>query len=375
MLENIVLLIFFLHLLVAAFLLNIDKGNKLSNRLLASYLIVTALDISNFLFSNFYSDHPNLNLLRSNISLFIAPFFYGYVNSVVYKDYKLTRIHYLHCLPYVLACLVLVPNFFSVDTEGKQEFFDNINNMPEIRFILYLVYIQVAMYIVAMFKVLNRQIKIIIENYSDEHHLTNRWLTQFLSLFSLFYLLALARTLSTFSAYDNIVTMLTLVMMVSIFLSICWILWQALNHPQLFVGVNSTIEVISDKPNIEEHVHNQKENGTTNDDLIAKLESYMRLNKPYLDPSLSIDSLAKQIEVPSIELSMLINRQIGQHFFDFVNAHRINFAAEMLSDKNNLKKTVMEILLDAGFNSKSSFNTAFKKHKLVTPSQYRKNNV
>ena len=101
----------------------------------------------------------------------------------------------------------------------------------------------------------------------------------------------------------------------------------------------------------------------------------MRLNKPFLNPSLSIDSLATQIEVPSNELSILINRKIGQHFFDFVNTYRINFAAEMLSDKNNQKKTVMEILYDAGFNSKSSFNTAFKKHKQVTPSQYRKNNV
>jgi len=94
-----------------------------------------------------------------------------------------------------------------------------------------------------------------------------------------------------------------------------------------------------------------------------------------LDPFLSIYSLSKQIKVPNNELSILINRKIGQHFFDFVNTYRINFAADMLSDKNNHKKTVMEILFDAGFNSKSSFNTAFKKHKHVTPSQYRKNNI
>ncbi|NQZ05953.1 MAG: AraC family transcriptional regulator [Algicola sp.] len=376
MLENIVLLIFFLHLLVAAFLLNTDKGNILSNKLLASYLIVLALDISNFLFPDFYSAHPNLNMVRSNIALFTAPFLYGYVNAVVYNDFKLKRKHYLHCLPFVFACLALVPRFFSVGTEGKQVFYDNFNAMPETIFILSLVYIQVGMYIVAMFKILNRQRKIIIENYSDEHHLTNRWLTQFLFLFSLIYIFALARTLYKFSADNNTVEILTLVMMFCAFLSICWILWQALNHPQLFVGVNSKIEVLADKPSVEELANNQKDNATTtHDDLIAKLENYMRLNKPFLNPSLSVESLAKQIEVPGNELSILINRKIGQHFFDFVNTYRINFAAEMLSDKNNQKKTVMEILYDAGFNSKSSFNTAFKKHKQVTPSQYRKNNV
>jgi AraC-like DNA-binding protein len=164
--------------------------------------------------------------------------------------------------------------------------------------------------------------------------------------------------------------------MFSIFLNICWILWQALNHPQLFVGVNSRIKVLSDKPNMEDNSNGQKENlRTTSDDLLDKLEEYMRLKRPFLDPSLSIESLAKQIEIPGNELSILINRKIGQHFFDFVNTHRVNFAAEMLSDKNNHKKTVMEILYDVGFNSKSSFNTAFKKHKHVTPSQYRKNNL
>ncbi len=376
MLENIVLLIFVLHILVAAFLLNIDKGNKLSNKFLAGYLIVSILDISNFLFSNFYYLHPNLDMMRSNISLFGAVFLYGYVNAVVYKDFKLTPKHFAHCLPYILACLILVPNFFSVGTEGKQAFYDNFNEMPETIFILYLVYIQVGLYIVAMFKVLNRQRQIIIENYSDEHHLTNRWLTQFISFYSLIYVIALARTFSAFSTYDNILTMLTLVMMVFLFLNICWILWQALNHPQLFVGVNSKIEVLADKPNIEDQSNNQNDNEKTiNDDLIAKLESYMLLNRPFLDPSLSIDSLAKQIEVPNNELSILINRKIGQHFFDFVNTYRINFAADMLNDKNNQKKTIMEILYEAGFNSKSCFNRAFIKHKRVTPSQYRKKNV
>jgi AraC-like DNA-binding protein len=375
MLENIVMLIFVLHLLVAAFLLNVDKGNKLSNKLLAGYFLISSINISNFLFSNFYSSHPNLDMLRSNTALLGAVFLYGYVNAVVYKDFKLTRKYFVHCLPYVFACLILVPNFFSVGAEGKQAFYDNFNDRPENIFILYLVYTQVGLYIIAMFKVLNRQRKIIVENYSDEHHLSNRWLTQFLFFYSLIYIFALARTLSIFSSYNNIITMMTLVMMFSLFLNICWILWKALNHPQLFVGVDSKIEVLSDKPNIEEHANNQKDNATTNDDLIAKLESYMLLNKPFLDPSLSIDSLAKQIEIPNNELSILINRKIGQHFFDFVNTYRINFAAELLSDKNNQKKTVMEILYDAGFNSKSCFNRAFIKHKKVTPSQYRKNNV
>ena len=64
--------------------------------------------------------------------------------------------------------------------------------------------------------------------------------------------------------------------------------------------------------------------------------------------------------------------KIGQHFFDFVNSYQINLAAEMLVTYEQQQKTVLEILYEVGFNSKSSFNTAFKKHLLMTPSQYRK---
>ncbi len=78
------------------------------------------------------------------------------------------------------------------------------------------------------------------------------------------------------------------------------------------------------------------------------------------------------MNLPRSEISLIINRVIGQHFFDFVNSYRINLAGEILIANEQHPKTVLEILYEVGFNSKSSFNTAFKKHFLMTPSQYRK---
>ena len=62
-------------------------------------------------------------------------------------------------------------------------------------------------------------------------------------------------------------------------------------------------------------------------------------------------------------------------FFDFVNEYRIKKAMEMLSDTNKKDLTVLEILYKVGFNSKSSFNTAFKKHAGKTPTQFRKHYI
>ena len=72
------------------------------------------------------------------------------------------------------------------------------------------------------------------------------------------------------------------------------------------------------------------------------------------------------------DLSLLINHDLNQHFFDFVNGFRIKKAMEMLSDPDKKEFTVLEILYDIRLNSKSSFNTAFKKQTGYTPTEYRK---
>ncbi|MNY38368.1 HTH-type transcriptional regulator CdhR [compost metagenome] len=93
--------------------------------------------------------------------------------------------------------------------------------------------------------------------------------------------------------------------------------------------------------------------------------------EPFLDPSLTIQELSNQIDIPVRDLSILINHHMDQHFFDFVNEYRIQKAMIIL--KNPLKKdlTVLEILYEVGFNSKSSFNTSFKKYTNLTPTAYR----
>lgn len=94
--------------------------------------------------------------------------------------------------------------------------------------------------------------------------------------------------------------------------------------------------------------------------------------KPFLNPTLTIQEVSKYIKVPVRDLSLLINHQLGQHFYDFVNAYRIESAMDILKDPTKSRITILEILYEVGFNSKSSFNTAFKKHTGNTPTAYRK---
>ena len=106
--------------------------------------------------------------------------------------------------------------------------------------------------------------------------------------------------------------------------------------------------------------------------VIDQIRNYMEKERPYLDASLSIFQLSRQLKMDVTQLSTLINHSVGQHFFDFVNAYRVKRAQEILEDPDQVRKTVLEILYEVGFNSKSSFNTVFKKFTGQTPTEYRK---
>ncbi|WP_315822417.1 helix-turn-helix domain-containing protein [Paraflavitalea speifideaquila] len=90
-----------------------------------------------------------------------------------------------------------------------------------------------------------------------------------------------------------------------------------------------------------------------------------------MEPSLTVHGLATQMKIPARDLSILINHHLGQHFFDFINEYRIRKAMSILKDPARQQLNIQEVFYEVGFNSKSSFNTAFKKYAGMTPTQYR----
>jgi AraC-like DNA-binding protein len=98
----------------------------------------------------------------------------------------------------------------------------------------------------------------------------------------------------------------------------------------------------------------------------------METVKPWLDPDLTLEQLAGQLALRPRVLSQVINEDLGQNFFEFINRYRIGEAKALLMDPADKKMTVLEVLYQVGFNSKSSFNTLFKKQTGVTPSEFKK---
>lgn len=102
----------------------------------------------------------------------------------------------------------------------------------------------------------------------------------------------------------------------------------------------------------------------------AKLVNALNTNKLYADNSLSLRKLSDITGVTKNHISETLSQQLGVNFFDFVNSHRAEEAKRLLIETD---LNILEIGLEVGFNSRSTFNAAFKKHIGSPPSTYRAN--
>ncbi|MFT3682132.1 MAG: helix-turn-helix domain-containing protein [Ferruginibacter sp.] len=108
------------------------------------------------------------------------------------------------------------------------------------------------------------------------------------------------------------------------------------------------------------------------DGLKDRLTRLMTKQEPYLDSELNLVKLADMMSISSHQLSYLINTGFNENFFQYINTYRVAKAKDLLSnnEKNNL--SILGIAFESGFNSKTSFNTTFKKITSKTPSEFKK---
>jgi AraC-like DNA-binding protein len=79
--------------------------------------------------------------------------------------------------------------------------------------------------------------------------------------------------------------------------------------------------------------------------------------------------MALAMELSPKELSQIVNERCGTNFSDFVNSFRVHEVVGLL-ERHGRARTILDLSLEAGFNSKSTFNHAFKKHTGLSPRAY-----
>jgi len=133
-------------------------------------------------------------------------------------------------------------------------------------------------------------------------------------------------------------------------------------------AITEEAEVISVEPVLN------KQSGEQLSGWKEKVLEQMQVYKAYEDPELSLASLARELKTNPAVISRTINQGFGQNFNDFVNRFRINTVIEMLDKGEHKKQTLLGIAFDCGFNSKATFNRAFKKATGMSPKDWLEKN-
>jgi AraC-like DNA-binding protein len=106
-------------------------------------------------------------------------------------------------------------------------------------------------------------------------------------------------------------------------------------------------------------------------ELANNIVALLEKEKIYQEPELTIKNLADKIQAPYYQVSQAINDVLNKNFYDLVNGYRVEEAKRLLLDPKSRSYTILSVGFEAGFNSKTTFNTVFKKFTGLTPTEYR----
>ena len=104
----------------------------------------------------------------------------------------------------------------------------------------------------------------------------------------------------------------------------------------------------------------------------ARLEALLNQREPFRNPTLSLTDLAAMLELNRRQTSALINLRYEQNFNDFINGYRVRALQESIQAGRHRERTLLALALEAGFNSKTTFNRVFKRETGLTPGQYQR---
>ena len=130
--------------------------------------------------------------------------------------------------------------------------------------------------------------------------------------------------------------------------------------------------IFSEVPTVRKTKKKQLLDKQTINDYLTRLLHFIEEESPFLDPNLSLRNLSKQIDINPNQLSWLLNEHLNKNFSEFINGYRVEAFKEKVSDPSQQHLTLLALAYDSGFNSKTVFNTFFKKITGQTPKEYWK---
>jgi AraC-like DNA-binding protein len=317
------------------------KKKYLTNQLLGALILAYSVRTGTMVFVYFDASIPRIYLqLGLSACFFIGPLVYLFLKAATLGTNTMKR-SWKVLLAAHLAFVLLIGIFFPYQ---QNEVFWN-------RYVVYSIYAQWLFFIVLSGHLMKDRIAKLFRG-TEKTTGQEGWLLMIyvanLLIFT-FYLLSIFRTPYTSCLNGSLVFTFMLYLAISILLY-----RKKTDHLFNF---------------LPEKVNPRKIDAGVAKELGDKLEHAMAIEKVFIDADLKLSGLAKTLNVSPHQLSQFLNDNLDNNFTSYVNSYRIEAACTMLINENKL--TLEAVGYEVGFNSKSTFFTAFKKHTGLTPLSYQ----
>ncbi len=343
-------------------------ATKLRNGIAYMTLVVICTTVPVF-FSNLMRE---LGSEAFVLSLYIAgtlnvlcfPFLWLFVHSQLDRPFRFKPIMILHFMPSLVslaANLIFYLPKSPAEVEAEIAILNGgTENLPALvndvilfgQYMTYFPYLLVYSY---------RRKKVLMENCSDSDYLTLQWLPRFLWFFFVLFT-------GVFVAY--IIAPRTDVWLIPILdtLGMSYLIYSSVKYvpsdPVIRPSEEANVPEESTAAPVPSLSYEQMR------EICNMATKHLESSESFLDPDITLASLAKDISVPARNLSRSINSYLNRNFFEFINAMRVEYAKKLLSELSTSKYNIDSIYSKCGFRSRSSFYQVFKKMTGKTPAAW-----
>jgi AraC-like DNA-binding protein len=355
-------------------LLLLGKKNKsLPDYLLGVIFLLYAISIGS-VYLELQNIKNNFSLSAiTNISwifLFLhGPALWFYIKSLSDPEFRFKPLYLLHFVPFIFFSVFQYFNFISLSVPEKITFLENDLFKEQVSYKITVLAIGVSTisYNIWALNLIRRRRDKLMQQYSKIEDIDLGWLRALTVAALISYSVNVA--LFNLDLIFHFATYKFLMFLTNSFATvyILFLGYFGIRQGNIFINSAERSREPGGEPALNETSSPVK---AKDEDFIKVLIRKMEEKQPYLDPDITISRLSELLNVKMEYLSEVLNSQLNQNFFDFINKYRVGEFKNQCISKVNSHLSIMGIAYNCGFNSKASFYRAFRKFEGISPSAY-----
>jgi AraC-like DNA-binding protein len=374
------------------------RTNRTANRLLASAMLAFSLGLSTTVYhaAGLVPVFPHFFGVGYPVLFLYGPLIYLYAIAAADRSHRLTQWDALHFAPFVLTVLWGMP-IYMMGGDAKVAFFESLRAGAKPPMLILvadpLKFVSGVSYAVATVLFLRKHSERVKESYSSTERVNLRWLIWLGGSAAGIWLLAVviqvldAAGIMSVGRGDDLIALAVSILVYSIG-------YMGLRQPEIFrfetaefpVPAAANAAANAARANRSPAAPTPastgavpataqyERSGLTDAEALrlrSALVASMDADQPWRNAELTLADLAERLGTTPHKLSEVLNAQVGETFYDFVNGYRVREVQRRIAAGDAEAKKILSLAMDAGFASKSTFNDVFKKHTGQTPSAFR----